>query len=82
MWQSVAMTLLCCPVTGVPAIVFASQVQSKQQVGDIAGALKASKNAKLWCWISVATGLIMYVLTVIFLALFAAFISQANHRLE
>jgi hypothetical protein len=76
MWQAVAMTLLCCPVTGVPAIVFASQVQSKQQHGDIAGALQASKNAKLWCWISVIVGVVMYVLTAIGMV---ALVGLASH---
>ena len=45
-------TVLCCLPAGIPAIVYASQVNSKLQLGDIAGAQLASKNAKMWCWIS------------------------------
>lgn len=45
-------TVLCCLPAGIPAIVYAAQVNSKLQVGDIAGAQAASKNAKLWCMIS------------------------------
>lgn len=50
-------TILCCLPTGIPAIVFAAQVNSKLQAGDLAGAKSASNNAKLWCWISFGIGL-------------------------
>lgn len=46
-------TVLCCPATGIPAIIYAAKVNEKLQMGDIAGAQQASKNAKLWCLISV-----------------------------
>src|SRR5213083_1262163 len=45
-------TVLCCLPAGIPAIVYAAQVNGKLQAGDIAGAQMASKNAKLWCLIS------------------------------
>jgi hypothetical protein len=45
-------TVFCCLPAGIPAIVYAAQVNGKLQVGDIAGAQAASKNAKLWCMIS------------------------------
>ena len=50
-------TVLCCLPTGVAAIVYAAQVNNKLQMGDLAGAQAASKNAKLWCLISVGVGL-------------------------
>src|SRR5437879_11657901 len=50
-------TVLCCLPTGVPAIVYAAQVNGKLQAGDTAGAQAASKNAKMWCWISFGLGL-------------------------
>jgi uncharacterized membrane protein YvbJ len=50
-------TVLCCLPTGIPAIVYAAQVNSKLQLGDIAGAQAASRNAKMWCWISFGLGL-------------------------
>jgi len=55
---TIASLCLCCVVGTIPgivAIVFASQVNSKLSAGDRAGAEQASKNAKLWCWIT--TGL-------------------------
>ena len=50
-------TVLCCLPAGIPAIVYAAQVNGKLQAGDIAGAQEASKNAKMWCWISASAGL-------------------------
>jgi hypothetical protein len=49
-------TVLCCLPAGIPAIVYAAQVNGKLQAGDIAGAQAASKNAKMWCWISAGVG--------------------------
>jgi hypothetical protein len=50
-------TVLCCLPAGIPAIVYAAQVNGKLQAGDIAGAQAASKIAKMWCWISAGVGL-------------------------
>lgn len=50
-------TVLCCLPAGIPAIVYAAQVNSKLQIGDIAGAQNASSNAKMWCWIAFGLGL-------------------------
>jgi hypothetical protein len=54
-------TVLCLPA-GIPAIVYASQVNEKLQAGDIAGAREASKNAQMWCWISVSAGVAIGVI--------------------
>src|SRR6266496_2262654 len=50
-------TVFCCLPTGIPAIVYAAQVNGKLQAGDMAGAQAASANAKMWCWISFGLGL-------------------------
>jgi hypothetical protein len=50
-------TVFCCLPAGIPAIIFAAQVNSKMQAGDYAGAQAASNNAKMWCWISFGVGL-------------------------
>jgi hypothetical protein len=55
-------TVFCCLPAGIPAIVFAAQVNGKLQAGDLAGAQAASKNAKLWCWISFGAGLGVFVI--------------------
>ena len=60
--QSILVTLCCCLPGGIAAIVYAAQVNGKQQAGDIAGALAASKNAKKWCWISFAVGIVVNII--------------------
>lgn len=56
--QSILVTLLCCLPLGIPAIVFAAQVNGKVQAGDIAGAQDSSRKAKMWCWWSLGIGLV------------------------
>jgi flagellar biosynthesis/type III secretory pathway M-ring protein FliF/YscJ len=66
--QAILTTLFCCLPFGIVAIVYAAQVSSKQQMGDYEGAMQASNNAKLWCWLSVGAYLavvVVYVLLVI-----------------
>jgi hypothetical protein len=58
-------TLCCCLIGGIIAIVNASQVNSKWAAGDYAGAKKASEQAKLWVMISVGVGLVVNVIAVI-----------------
>jgi hypothetical protein len=50
-------TVFCCLPTGIPAIIYAAQVNGKLQAGDVAGAQVASRNAKMWCLISLGLGL-------------------------
>lgn len=50
-------TVFCCLPAGIPAIIYAAQVNSKLQAGDMAGAQVASNNAKMWCLISLSLGL-------------------------
>lgn len=58
-------TVLCCLPAGIPAIVYAAQVNGKLQVGDVAGAQAASNNAKMWCLISAGLGVGVIVLYII-----------------
>jgi hypothetical protein len=58
-------TVFCCLPAGIPAIVYAAQVNSKLQAGDLAGAQAASNDAKKWCLISLGLGLGTIVLYVI-----------------
>ena len=56
--QSITLAVagLCCWIlptaVAIPAIVFGSQVNTKLRLGDIPGALEASRNARIWCWLS------------------------------
>ncbi len=63
--QSILATLFCCIPFGIVAIVFAAQVNSKVQGGDIAGALSASKKAKQFVWISFWLGLISMIISLV-----------------
>jgi hypothetical protein len=66
---AILVTIFCCQILGIVSIVFAAQVNSKWNSGDIQGALDASKNAKLWAWIAFGSGLIIG-LVVMLLAVF------------
>lgn len=55
--QAILVTIFCCVPFGIPAIVFAAQVNSKLTAGDYNGAVEASKKAKTWCWICFGVGL-------------------------
>lgn len=55
---SVIVTILCCMVPGIVAIIFSSNVSSRYYAGDIEGAKRASKRAQIWIIVSVVTGII------------------------
>lgn len=55
---SVLITILCCLIPGIVAIIFSSSVSSKYYAGDIEGARRASRNAQIWCIISIVSGVI------------------------
>ena len=58
LWQSIAVTACCCLPFGIAAIVFAAQVNSKLEAGDLQGAMESSRKAKMWCWIGFGLGLV------------------------
>lgn len=60
--QSILVTLCCCLPLGIVAIVFAAQVNSKLQQGDIIGAREASQKAKMFCLIAFGLGLALTVI--------------------
>ena len=61
-------SLFCCFPLGVVALICAAQVNGKVAAGDTAGALDASKKAKMFSYISIGLGLagiLCYVLLLI-----------------
>jgi len=70
-WAILA-TLFCCLPLGIPAIVSASQVDSKVAAGDITGAQIASDSARKWCWGSFGVGLAGIIIYTVIIAAGAA----------
>ena len=62
--QSILVTVLCCLIPGIVAIVKAAQVKAKLRAGDYEGAVRASNSARGWCWASLWLGLAWLVLYV------------------
>lgn len=62
---AILVTIFCCLPGGVASIIFATQVNSKYQAGDIAGAEEASKKAKMWTMVSAGIGLVVIVIVII-----------------
>ena len=65
-WSILCM-VLCCPIPGVPALIYASQVNPKLDAGDLPGAQKASQNARLWCCIAFGIGALLHLASWAFL---------------
>jgi hypothetical protein len=57
---------LCCFPLGIISIIFAAQVNGKVTAGDTAGALNASKKAKLFSIIFIGLGVVVWVCYFIF----------------
>ena len=51
--QAILVTIFCCLPAGVVSLVYAAQVNGKYEAGDNEGALRMSRGARLWAWISV-----------------------------
>jgi len=58
-------TIFCCLPLGVVSIIFATQVNSKLETGDIAGAQEASRKAKMFMFIAVGLGVLTWVCVVV-----------------
>lgn len=73
--QSILVTLFCCLPLGIVAIINAAQVNNKITAGDMAGAMEASRKAKMWCWWSLGLSLVFWVIYVVFM-IFVAVASE------
>ena len=73
-WAIVA-TILCCWPLGIPAIIFATQVNTKWMQGDYQGAMDASKKAKnfsIWSAVAAAALVVVYVLFFVIIGISAS----------
>lgn len=55
---SILVTVFCCFIPGIIAIIFSSQVSSKYYAGDVEGARRASRMAEIWIIVSVVLGVL------------------------
>src|SRR5215207_6127462 len=60
------LSVFCCTPLGIAAIIFSTQVNSKVAAGDMAGALDASKKAKMFSFIAIGLGLLAIICYVLF----------------
>lgn len=60
--QAILVTLFCCLPFGIVSIVYAAQVNGKEQAGDLSGARQASRLAKKWVWTGFFSGVVFMLL--------------------
>ena len=58
---SILVTIFCCQILGIVAIVFSAIAMSKNSSGEYQEATKAANTAKMWCWIGFGVGLIFII---------------------
>jgi len=59
-------TILCCLPTGIVSIIYATKVNSAYEDGKYNEANKASKNAKMWGFISIGIALFGWIIYILF----------------
>lgn len=64
---------------GIVAIVFSSQVDTKLRSGDYDGAVRSSKNAKIWNWVATALEIISLILIILFIILIVIGLSEYQY---
>ena len=79
--EAILVTLLCCLPFGVVGIIFAAQVNTKQQAGDLEGAEKSRKEAAKWTKLGFWIGLGCIILYILFwLVLGVSFLGAGSMR--
>ncbi|SIS17316.1 CD225/dispanin family protein [Williamsia sterculiae] len=72
-------TILCCLPFGIVSIVKAGSVNTLWAQGDVAGAQKASADAKKWAiWGAVSGALIILIVVVVYIVLFVVLVDHIN----
>ena len=63
--KAILATLICFWPAGLVSIVFAARVNGKIKDGDIKGALRCSRNAKIWAWVAFGLGIPFFSFSVL-----------------
>lgn len=66
---SVLVTIFCCFIPGIIAIIFSSQVSARYYAGDLEGAKRSSRLAEIWIIVSVVLGVLAATLYIPFMLL-------------
>ena len=72
-------SLFCCLPLGIAAVIFAAQVNNKVAAGDTAGALDASKKAKMFIYIAIGLGLAGTICYVLFWVIMGVGMSMSSN---
>ena len=60
------LSAVCCFPLGIISIIFAAQVNGKLTSGDVQGALDSSKKAKMFSYIFLGLGIVVWVCYLVF----------------
>ena len=66
---AIVSTILCCLPTGIISIIYATKVNSTYEDGKYDEATKASKNAKIWGFVSVGIALFGWIIYILIFGL-------------
>lgn len=61
---AILVTIFCCQIFGIVAIVYSAIAMGKNSSNDYSGAMEAAKKSKMWCWIGFGVGLVIIILYV------------------
>lgn len=64
---SILVTVFCCFIPGIIAIIFSTQVSARYYAGDIEGARRSSRQAEIWIIVSVVLGVLAATLYIPFM---------------
>lgn len=64
--EAILLTLLCSPIFGIIAIIYANKVEPRYYAGDYDGAVSSAKSAKMWVLIGFFGSLGLYLLIMLF----------------
>lgn len=59
-------SIIPATIFGIISIVYASKVNSKYAMQDYEGAMRASKNAKIWWIVTLATIVVIWIISLLF----------------
>jgi len=73
------LSAICCFPLGIISIVFAAQVNGKVAAGDLAGAADSAKKAKMFSYIFLGLGIVVWACYLIFFVGIAGLSILGNH---